>query len=334
MNFKHSLGDSKAVITDEGDKKNNKSSSRQHILEGTDIAVKESSEMASSLNQEPRRGMVLPFQPLSFAFNHISYYVDMPALLFHFDVCLINFIGSKQQDLMNLVGTMYVAMRFLGAMNASSVQPVSFRGPSGALSPIPENNVIAVNTQGDLFLPHLVILVHIVGMWFGGWDNTNLVDCKSGKCTQVIDPTRDLKLKGSTSWVGCVALDASGSRVENSAQFNVVDVAGFVLRDLTVQGLVPVVICSFLLLFFFFVTARYPGGHCKEVCACKLQGAQGGDFQSVGVHKVLRAPKQITSQLNSKFSADLVARRKEYLCLGGLLSSGLSIHQLHSSSLR
>jgi len=40
-----------------------------------------------------------------------------------------------------------------------------------------------------------------------------LVDCKSGKCTQVIDPTRDLKLKGSTSWVGCVALDASGSRL-------------------------------------------------------------------------------------------------------------------------
>ncbi|KAG4936580.1 hypothetical protein JHK85_051499 [Glycine max] len=31
---------------------------------------------------------------------------------------------------------------------------------------------------------------------------------------------------------------------------------------------------------------------------------------------------------------DLVARRREYLYLGGLLSSGLSIHQLHSSSLR
>lgn len=46
-------------------------------------------------------------------------------LLFHFDVCLINFIGShKQQDLMNLLGGMYAAMLFLGAMNASSVQPV------------------------------------------------------------------------------------------------------------------------------------------------------------------------------------------------------------------
>ncbi|KAG5122189.1 hypothetical protein JHK84_040529 [Glycine max] len=30
-----------------------------------------------------------------------------------------------------------------------------------------------------------------------------------------------------------------------------------------------------------------------EVRACKLQGAQGGDFQSVGVRKVLRAPKAI-----------------------------------------
>ncbi|KAG5049655.1 hypothetical protein JHK85_010758 [Glycine max] len=40
----------------------------------------------------------------------------------------------------------------------------------------------------------------------------------------------------------------------------------------------------------FFVSGRLPHqirrGHCKEVRACKLQGAQGGDFQSVGVHKV------------------------------------------------
>lgn len=31
-------------------------------------------------NNEPRRGMVLPFEPLSLAFNHVSYYVDMPAV--------------------------------------------------------------------------------------------------------------------------------------------------------------------------------------------------------------------------------------------------------------
>ncbi|CAA0810665.1 ABC transporter G family member 39 [Striga hermonthica] len=30
-------------------------------------------------NKKPRRGMVLPFQPFSLAFNHVNYYVDMPA---------------------------------------------------------------------------------------------------------------------------------------------------------------------------------------------------------------------------------------------------------------
>lgn len=29
---------------------------------------------------QSRRGMVLPFQPLSLAFNHVNYYVDMPAV--------------------------------------------------------------------------------------------------------------------------------------------------------------------------------------------------------------------------------------------------------------
>jgi hypothetical protein len=26
----------------------------------------------------PKKGMVLPFQPLSIAFNHINYFIDMP----------------------------------------------------------------------------------------------------------------------------------------------------------------------------------------------------------------------------------------------------------------
>ena len=44
------------------------------------MEMKNSSEIAGSLNQEPKKGMVLPFQPLSLAFNHVSYYVDMPAV--------------------------------------------------------------------------------------------------------------------------------------------------------------------------------------------------------------------------------------------------------------
>ncbi|EEF33324.1 ATP-binding cassette transporter, putative [Ricinus communis] len=38
-----------------------------------------SSEGHSSSNNQSRKGMVLPFQPLSLAFNHVNYYVDMPA---------------------------------------------------------------------------------------------------------------------------------------------------------------------------------------------------------------------------------------------------------------
>ena len=31
-------------------------------------------------SNQTRRGMVLPFEPLSLAFNHVNYYVDMPAV--------------------------------------------------------------------------------------------------------------------------------------------------------------------------------------------------------------------------------------------------------------
>ncbi|XP_027349412.1 ABC transporter G family member 39-like isoform X3 [Abrus precatorius] len=71
LTYLNPLGDSKAVIADEGDERN------ENV--GTEMAVKNSLEIASSSNRGPKRGMVLPFQPLSLAFNHISYYVDMPA---------------------------------------------------------------------------------------------------------------------------------------------------------------------------------------------------------------------------------------------------------------
>ena len=45
---------------------------------GIDMAVRNTGDT------QARRGMVLPFQPLSLAFNHVNYYVDMPAVsLFH-----------------------------------------------------------------------------------------------------------------------------------------------------------------------------------------------------------------------------------------------------------
>ncbi|KAI6679848.1 hypothetical protein NL676_033729 [Syzygium grande] len=45
---------------------------------GIDMAVKSTSELLADSEKALHRGMVLPFQPLSLAFNHVNYYVDMP----------------------------------------------------------------------------------------------------------------------------------------------------------------------------------------------------------------------------------------------------------------
>ncbi|XP_058723315.1 ABC transporter G family member 39-like [Vicia villosa] len=79
LTYLNPFSDSKAVIEDEDHKKNKSSTSRKHPLEGTAMAVRNSSDIMSSSNHEQKRGMVLPFQPLSMTFNHINYYVDMPA---------------------------------------------------------------------------------------------------------------------------------------------------------------------------------------------------------------------------------------------------------------
>ncbi|XP_010658730.1 pleiotropic drug resistance protein 2 [Vitis vinifera] len=94
------LGDSKSVIIDEeNEEKSEKQffSNKQHDLttpernsatapmsEGIDMEVRKTRESTKSVvkdaNHTPtKRGMVLPFQPLSLAFEHVNYYVDMPA---------------------------------------------------------------------------------------------------------------------------------------------------------------------------------------------------------------------------------------------------------------
>ncbi|KAF5473598.1 hypothetical protein F2P56_010198 [Juglans regia] len=80
LTFLNPLGDSKAVVVDEDNsRKKNNTSARQHRTEGIDMAVRGSSEIVGASDDAQRRGMILPFQPLSLAFNHVNYYVDMPA---------------------------------------------------------------------------------------------------------------------------------------------------------------------------------------------------------------------------------------------------------------
>ncbi|KAG8371192.1 hypothetical protein BUALT_Bualt13G0061400 [Buddleja alternifolia] len=69
------LGDNKAVISEDNEDSRNKR--RMTNTEGVQMAARNTTVGAA--NSEPQRGMVLPFEPLSLVFNHVSYYVDMPA---------------------------------------------------------------------------------------------------------------------------------------------------------------------------------------------------------------------------------------------------------------
>ncbi|KAI3450683.1 hypothetical protein Pfo_007348 [Paulownia fortunei] len=82
LTYLNPLGDNKAIIADDNEESKNKRQITSNG-EGVQMAVRNARGSANSTvgvpNNEPRRGMVLPFEPLSLAFNHVNYYVDMPA---------------------------------------------------------------------------------------------------------------------------------------------------------------------------------------------------------------------------------------------------------------
>ena len=51
-------------------------------ISGVDMEIRNSPH--SSISKATiKKGMVLPFQPLSLAFDHVNYYVDMPTVSFN-----------------------------------------------------------------------------------------------------------------------------------------------------------------------------------------------------------------------------------------------------------
>ncbi|XP_004291542.1 PREDICTED: pleiotropic drug resistance protein 2-like [Fragaria vesca subsp. vesca] len=72
LTYLNPLGDNKTLLG-EDDSENKR---RPRLTEGIDMQVRNAE---GSSNVQAKRGMVLPFQPLSLAFSHVNYYVDMPA---------------------------------------------------------------------------------------------------------------------------------------------------------------------------------------------------------------------------------------------------------------
>lgn len=78
LTYLNPFGDSKTTMADDDNSEKKKMSSGDG-LNGAGVAAISHSGSSNSAVGNTRRGMVLPFQPHSLAFNHINYYVDMPA---------------------------------------------------------------------------------------------------------------------------------------------------------------------------------------------------------------------------------------------------------------
>ncbi|KAB1199715.1 Pleiotropic drug resistance protein 2 [Morella rubra] len=75
LTFLNPLGGTKAVIVDDESESKPKRQLTSSI-EGLDMSV--GNAQGSNNSVHSKRGMVLPFLPLSLSFNHVNYYVDMP----------------------------------------------------------------------------------------------------------------------------------------------------------------------------------------------------------------------------------------------------------------
>lgn len=70
--------------------------------------------------ENKRRGMVLPFEPLSMAFEEIKYSVDMPQVAFVFrPLSLIQFYRKYQLDLVQLIDPQGVGRDDQGSIPSS-----------------------------------------------------------------------------------------------------------------------------------------------------------------------------------------------------------------------
>ncbi|XP_022752605.1 pleiotropic drug resistance protein 2-like [Durio zibethinus] len=81
LSFLNPLGDSNPVVSDD-DSESNHNRQLASNVEGINMPVRNAQSSPGSIvsvaNSQSKKGMILPFQPLSLGFNHVNYYVDMP----------------------------------------------------------------------------------------------------------------------------------------------------------------------------------------------------------------------------------------------------------------
>ncbi|KAM1175707.1 hypothetical protein ACFX19_028669 [Malus domestica] len=83
LTFLNPFGDSKSIILEDDDKQGSKKQPILDTMGSTELSSAFTTPMLKGIDMEvmksTKRGMVLKFQPLSLAFDHVNYYVDMPA---------------------------------------------------------------------------------------------------------------------------------------------------------------------------------------------------------------------------------------------------------------
>ncbi|XP_072999974.1 ABC transporter G family member 48-like isoform X2 [Typha latifolia] len=77
LTYLNPIGSAQTIIMKE-DTRKSATSTTPVISDVAGAVGRNNTDVAASKNAAVRRGMVLPFQPLSLAFNHVNYYVNMP----------------------------------------------------------------------------------------------------------------------------------------------------------------------------------------------------------------------------------------------------------------
>ncbi|GAU23542.1 hypothetical protein TSUD_40200 [Trifolium subterraneum] len=180
LTFLNPFGDSKSIVMEEENKKKETtketSVSKAKSFENIEMAERNTSERPI-LNATTKRGMVLPFRPLSLAFNHVNYYINMPA-----EIKTQGFEESRLQLLRDVSGAfrpgvLTALVGVTGAGKTTLMDVLAGRKTGGyiegsiSISGYPKNQATFARISGyceqnDIHSPNLTVYESIV---FSAW---------------------------------------------------------------------------------------------------------------------------------------------------------------------